>query len=276
MALQPQRVNYDLIAHLYDEPGRNYNADSNLIDFLEDHSISQARILDLGCGTGKQLAADYDEFPELQMVGLDLFYGMLLQANKRCRKINWIQGNGIDLPFGNNSFDYITNQFSYHHVYQKDRLIAEIYRTLKPGGRFVITNLDPWSMAGWIVYRYFPNSKTRDFSDFLPVEELVSMMEETGFGNIRVKREHIRSKENLYAFLQYASQRYRTSQLIAIQDHEYETGLAKLREQAMKLGKEFRVSSEICLIWVIGDKPEKVDRLSRKPGTSSLIKAIKT
>ena len=276
MTASTQRVNYDLIAHLYDEPGRNYDTDPNLIDFLRQSSSSQVRILDLGCGTGKQLVANYGKFPELQMVGLDLFHGMLLQASKRCRQIKWIQGNGIHLPFGNKSFDYITNQFSYHHVYQKDRLIAEIYRTLKHSGRFVITNLDPWSMAGWIVYRYFPTSKTRDLSDFLPVEELVSLMEETGFSNIRVKREHIRSEENLYAFLQYAGQRYRTSQLITIQDHEYETGLAKLREQAMKLGKEFRVSSEICLIWVIGDKPEKVDRLSRKSGTSSLIKALKT
>ena len=256
MALQSQRVNYDLIAHLYDEPGRNYNADSNLIDFLKDNSISRARILDLGCGTGKQLTADYDEFPELQWVGLDLFHSMLLQASKRCRQINWIQGNGIDLPFGNNSFDYITNQFSYHHIYQKDRLIAEIYRTLKPGGRFVITNLDPWSMAGWIVYRYFPNSKTRDLSDFLPVEELVSLMEKAEFCNVRVKREHITSEQNLYEFLQYASQRYRTSQLIAIQDHEYEDSIAKLKDDIVKLGNDFRVSSEMCLVWVSGDKAE--------------------
>ena len=254
MALQPQRVNYDLIAQLYDEPGRDYNADNNLIDFLENISIPRARILDLGCGTGKQLAANYNKFPELQMVGLDLFHGMLIQASKRCKPINWIQGNGIFLPFGSNSFDYITNQFSYHHFYQKDKLISEIYRALKPGGRFVITNLDPWSMVDWIVYRYFPTSKARDFSDFLAMKELVALMEKTGFCNIRVKREHIPSEENLVEFLQYSSQRHRTSQLMTIRDHEYETGLAKLREQVMKLGKEIRISSEICLIWVIGDK----------------------
>ncbi len=256
MTPSTQRVNYDSIAHLYDEPGRNYNADSNLIDFLDDNSISRARILDLGCGTGKQLAANHDKFPELQIIGLDLFHGMLLQASKRCRQINWIQGNGIDLPFGNNSFDYITNQFSYHHVYKKERLVAEVYRTLRPGGRFVITNLDPWSMAGWIVYRYFPVSKTRDLSDFLPVEELMLLMKKTGFCNVRVKRDHIRSEENLYEFIQYASQRHRTSQLIAIQDHEYEEGIARLKDDIVKLGNGFRIPSEICLVWVSGDKSE--------------------
>lgn len=254
MAATTQRVNYDLIAHLYDEPGRNYDTDPNLIGFLQQTSSPRVRILDMGCGTGKQLAADNKIFPEIQAIGLDLFHGMLQQARKRCNEIIWIQGDNTNLPFQNASFDYVTNQFSYHHVQNKPRFIADTYRILKPGGRFVITNLDPWSMAGWMVYRYFPTSKTRDFFDFLPVEELVSLMEEAGFGNIRVKREHIRGEENLYEFLQYASQRYRTSQLIAIQDHEYETGLAKLREQVMKHGKEFRVSSEICLVWVIGDK----------------------
>lgn len=251
-----QRVNYDLIAHLYDEPGRNYDTDPNLVSFLEQKFIPQPHILDMGCGTGKQLAADYKKFPELQMVGLDLFYGMLHQARKRCNKINWIQGDSTNLPFRNNNFDYITNQFSYHHVYNKIGLLIEVYRLLKPGGRFVITNLDPWSMTGWIVYTYFPASRQRDLSDFLPVNEITSQMEVAGFCNIQVKRDHKKSEENLSEFLRYASQRHRTSQLIAIQDREYEDGIARLKDQIINLGDDFRVPSEICLVWITGDKPE--------------------
>ena len=251
-----QRVNYDLIAHLYDEPSRNYDTDPKLANFLERKSISQVRILDMGCGTGKQLTANQKKFPELQMVGLDLFHGMLLQAQKRCDEIIWIQGDNTNLPFGNNSFDYITNQFSYHHVQNKLRLITETYRILKPGGRFTITNLDPWSMAGWIVYQYFPASRQRDLSDFLPVDEFVTQMEKIGFCNIQVKRDYNWNEKNLSEFLCYASQRHRTSQLIAIQDHEYEQGIAKLKDDIVKLGNDFQVSSEICLVWISGDKSE--------------------
>ena len=256
MVLQSQRVNYDLIAHLYDEPGRNYKADFNLITFLKQNALPGLRILDMGCGTGKQLTADHCKFSGLRMVGVDVFHGMLLQAQKRCNEIIWIQGDNTNLPFRITSFDYITNQFSYHHVYQKDRLITETYRILKPGGRFVITNLDPWSMADWIVYQYFPASWERDLSDFLPVDELVTRMEKIGFRNIQVKRDHNWNEWNLYEFLCYASQRHRTSQLITIRDHEYEDGIAKLKDDIVKLGNGFRVPSEICLVWISGDKSE--------------------
>jgi hypothetical protein len=45
----------------------------------------------MNCGTGKQIAANHGNFSTLQFVGLDLFYGMLLQARKRCADVNWLQ-----------------------------------------------------------------------------------------------------------------------------------------------------------------------------------------
>ena len=255
MTYSSQRVNYDLIAHLYDEPGRDYGIDQDLVEFLNegaDHQASQFRILDMGCGTGKQLLAN--QFPNMEKIGLDLFHGMLKQARNRCKDMNWIQGDTANPPFATNSFDYITNQFSYHHVQDKNRMIAAIFRILKPGGRFVITNLDPWSMLGWIVYAYFPASRQRDLTDFLPVDQLTALMQRTGFCNIRVRYKHSRSEENLYDFLKYASQRHRTSQLMAILDSDYANGISKLEECVQKLGKQSRISSEICLVWVTGDK----------------------
>jgi ubiquinone/menaquinone biosynthesis C-methylase UbiE len=253
-----QRVNYDLIAHLYDEPGRDYKTDENLIDFLNrktDYQASHLRILDMGCGTGKQLTANYSKFPSLEMIGLDLFYGMFEQARGRCRDITWVQGDSSNPPFANDSFDYITNQFSYHHVQDKNRMISSIFRILRPSARFVITNLDPWSMARWSVYTFFPAARQRDLADFLPVDELTALMKRAGFYNIRVKYKHSHRKENLNDFLNYASQRHRTSQLMAIGQNDYDFGIAELKEQVAQLGTSARVSSEICLVWITSDKP---------------------
>jgi SAM-dependent methyltransferase len=210
----------------------------------------------MGCGTGKQLTANHSKFPEMPMIGMDLFHGMLQQARKRSVMINWIQGDSANPPFVDCAFDYITNQFSYHHVQDKTRMIAETYRILKPGGQFVITNLDPWSMAGWIVYTYFPKSRQRDFADFLPLSDLTSQMEKIGFCNVQVKRVRSKNDENLNEFLLYASQRHRTSQLITIRDREYEDGIARLKDDVANLGVGACVSSELCRVWVMADKPE--------------------
>jgi ubiquinone/menaquinone biosynthesis C-methylase UbiE len=263
MKLTSQRVNYDLIAHLYDEPGRDYETDQNLVDFLNrraDDRYSRVRILDIGCGTGKQLTANYSEFPTLHMIGLDLFYGMLKQARNRCGDIKWIQGDSANPPFANCAFDYITNQFSYHHVQDKSKMISSIFRILKPSGRFVITNLDPWSMPGWIVYTFFPAACDRDLSDFLPVDDITARLEKAGLCNAQVKYQHSHRTENLNDFLNYASQRHRTSQLMAIGQNDYDRGIAELKERVAQFGTSARISSDICLVWITSDKPGYVSK----------------
>lgn len=258
MNFSSPRVNYDLIAHLYDEPGRDYEIDGNLVDFLNrkpDDRSSGVRILDMGCGTGKQLTVNHSEFPELNMIGLDLFYRMLKQACNRCGDIKWIQGDSANPPIANCAFHYITNQFSYHHVQDKSMMISSIFRILKPNGRFVITNLDPWSMPRWIVYTFFPAARQRDLADFLPVDQITDLMERAGFCNVRVKYQHSHRTENLNDFLNYASQRHRTSQLMAIGQNDYDRGIAELKERVAQLGTSARLSSEICLVWITSDKP---------------------
>ena len=257
MEHSPHRVNYDLIAHLYDEPERDYEPDVNLVRYIAERSKNNANsfhVLDMGCGTGKQLTANHKKYPEIEMVGLDRFSGMLVQARQRCPEISWIQGDSTQTFIESNYFDYITNQFSYHHIHEKSKLLSETYRILKPGGRFVITNLDPWSMQNWIVYQYFPASKKRDFEDFLPSDKLIRMMDRAGFTNISHKLQAESKEVSLREFLDYASLRHRTSQLMVISDKQYFLGIKKLKDSIDKFGGEFRIFSETCLITVTGDK----------------------
>jgi len=253
-----QRVNYDLIAHLYDEPGRDHELDAHLVQFLSERGhrlVDRLKILDTGCGTGKQLAADRQEFPEMFMVGLDLFHGMLQEAFRRCQTVTWVQGDSADPPFQGDTFDYITNQYSYSHVIEKRGMISAIFRLLIPGGRFVITHIDPWLMRDWILYQYFPAARERDFRDFLPVEELVALLEEAGFINIRVDHQYRCDKAELSQFLAYASRRYRTSQLMVISDGDYQAGITQLKSDLIDSGKVAGVDSDFCLVTMSGDKP---------------------
>jgi len=191
------------------------------------------------------------------MVGLDLFAGMLRQAQKRERAVSWVQGDNTAVPFPSNSFHYITNQFSYPHVQDKEQFIRETYRVLKRDGRFVMTNIDPWAMPGWAIYRYFPAAFVLDKWDFLPAETFTDLMHEAGYRNIQVNRQHQIKPEPLSQFLAYASERHRTSEFMAIADADYTAGLQAIQSDLAEASDEpMMVESEICLITIRGDKGE--------------------
>lgn len=255
-----QRVNYDRIAHIYDEPARDHAPDPGLSEYLLEHPQprrSDHRILNMGCGTGKRFTANRKIYPNLAMTGMDIFHGMLKQARKRCNIVHWVQGDSSATPFCESAFDYATNQFSYSHVLDKNRLFGEVFRILKRGGRYIMTHIDPWSMPDWLVYRYFPAAQQRDFKDFLTADSFVDRMLGAGFANILVKRTFRSEKLSLGEFLNYVSQRHRASQLMVISDQSYNEGVRALREEIKQLGESWCLESQLCLITISGDKPKK-------------------
>ena len=254
MTTQP-RVNYDQIAHLYDEPWRDHPVDPHLLAFLDENLVRphELAILDVGCGTGKQQTANKNRFPEALVVGLDRFRGMLQVARQRGRNVAWAQGNGMMLPFPNQQFHYATNQFSYPHIPDKARFVAEIYRVLRERGRFALTNIDPWQMADWPIYQFFPAARALDEQDFWPVERLIALFEATGFVNIQLHRDNRPIVQTIREFWEYASQRHRSSQFIAISDEAYQAGLARVRARLAQDEQE-ELIWQLCLITVTSDK----------------------
>lgn len=250
------RLNYNEIAHLFDEPIRDHPVDPNLLAYLAEHpklDEAETAVLDIGCGTGKQLTSNHHQFPTMRLVGVDPFDKMLQIARSRCRAVEWVQGDGAGLPFLDNSFHYATNQFSYQHMRQQERFIQEVYRVLRKNGRFVMTNIDPWVMQGWLIYRYFPATWELDVRDYLTVEEFTAVMQQTGFAHITTQRTHYSRPEMLSHFLAYASQRHRTSQFMAISDNDYQEGLSRIQTELAQTGDK-ELISEFCLVKISGNK----------------------
>jgi SAM-dependent methyltransferase len=254
--LSKQRLNYDKIAHLYDEPIRDYDVDPNLVEYLAQRPSGspKTRILDLGCGTGKQLTADASRLANIQLVGQDLFAGMLAIAQKRGPSVAWVQADNANPPFAQGIFDYITNQFNYQHVQQREKMIAALFRLLKPGGRFVMNNIDPWQMRNWLIYHFFPATWELDMQDFLPVERLVGLLETAGFTDIKVSRRSLDSDLTLREVYVYCSRRTAASQFMAIPDEDYAKGLSQLQKQIASLGSEAKYRSTFCFLTILADK----------------------
>jgi SAM-dependent methyltransferase len=250
------RVDYDRVAALYDEPARDHHVDANLLAFLEGRNLtaSEVRILDVGCGTGKQLAANRRRVPGLA-VGVDRFAGMLRIAHQRSPGSFWLQADGARLPLLPGVFHYATCQFAYPHIGDIDNLLREIFRVLRSCGRFVMTNIDPWSMPKWLIYQYFPKALELDRQDFVQVEQFATLMRNAGFRDIQIGRDDLSRPEELDDFLAFASARHRASQLMAIPDADYEAGIRRIRETLSASGRATVLKSEFVLVTIAGDKP---------------------
>jgi len=99
------------------------------------------RVLEVGVGTGIAL----DGYPPYaHVVAIDPSADMLKRAQKRVSENNWGHielklGDALNLDYPDNSFDYITSFHVLTVVPDPRRMMAEMIRVCKPGGRIAIT-----------------------------------------------------------------------------------------------------------------------------------------
>lgn len=255
------RVDYDQIAHLYDQqPYRQKEVDPHLLKFLDDRGIktpSSLSILDMACGTGNQLIANRPYVQRARLVGLDLFHGMLQCAVAKIHDIFWVQASCDQPPFPDNSFDFISNQFAFHHVRDKQAMVTSVFRILRPGGRFVMTNICPREMQDWIYYQYFPEASEIDLQDFLPKESIIELLKQEGFINVHMELEHMTIEQSLQQFWEVVKRRDTCSQLLTISESAYQDGLQRLERELQQPGNSpSAIKTKICLTTVSADKSE--------------------
>jgi ubiquinone/menaquinone biosynthesis C-methylase UbiE len=250
--MPPARLNYDLIAHLYDKgPYRAKLADSELSVFLAHRSVSDPlSILDIGCGTGSQLIANRSIVPAARLVGLDRSLGMLHQAQRKSSGIAWVQADGAMLPFRDQSFDFVNCQHALHHVQDKAGMLQSVFRVLRPGGRVAILSLCPQDSADWLYYEYFPEAWAIDLIDFWPAQAIIVALEAAGFIAATAEHQHLRYKQNMEEWLSVVRRRDVTSQLMVISDAAYAAGLRRLEEGLRDRSIPPTRADHLCLVTI--------------------------
>ena len=181
---------------------------------------------------------------------------MLRQARNKSAgvaNVEWIQADGARPPFAGQTFDFVSNQFSFHHVRDKPGLIRSVLRILRPGGQFVMTNICPREMPGWLIYRAFPAAWQIDLKDFMAHDDVVAHMERAGFTDVRVELNHLRPEQTLEAFVETVRRRDTCSQLIALSDADYASGLRGL-EADMRKDARFVIHDRVCLLTIRAEK----------------------
>lgn len=148
------------------------------------HPTPAHRVLDVGSGIGgpsRCLVHDYG----CHVTGIDLtpeyceVARILADRVGLSEKLTFRQGNALDLPFPEASFDIVWTQHTSMNIDDKHTLYAEMYRVLKPEGRIALYDVT----AGPEGMPYFPLPWAQDSSmNFLLTPgELQNTLAESGF-----------------------------------------------------------------------------------------------
>jgi demethylmenaquinone methyltransferase/2-methoxy-6-polyprenyl-1,4-benzoquinol methylase len=106
---------------------------------LQRHGLRPGQsLLDVASGTGLVAVAAARILGGAQGITcLDPSEGMLAVARSRL-KASFVVGRAEQMPFPDNSFDFLTMGYALRHVTSLDETFREFRRVLKPGGRLVI------------------------------------------------------------------------------------------------------------------------------------------
>lgn len=136
---------YDEFSASYER--HRYDGYHVLLDELETEAVRrylspEARVLEVGCGTG--LILERLRPHAAAAFGLDLSAGMLQKA--RARQLQVVQGTATALPFADASFDVVCSFKVLAHIEAIERTLAEMSRVLRPGGHLLAEFYNPMSL----------------------------------------------------------------------------------------------------------------------------------
>ena len=159
-----------------------------------------SHVLDLGCGTGLELAEYYKLCPSAKITGIDLSAGMLVELKRKFedKDLKLIHGSYFDVPLGENVFDAAVSVESLHHFTkaEKTSLYAKIHAALNENGYFILTDYFAFSddeermhRQNLITLKAEQGITDKEFYHYdtpLTVEHETEALVEAGFSSVEV------------------------------------------------------------------------------------------
>jgi SAM-dependent methyltransferase len=148
-------------------------------------------VLDLGCGAGLDLYFYAKAVGEKGKVyGLDISEDMVDKAKTNMdvagiKNVEIQHGHSDNLPFQDNFFDVVASNGIYNLSPDKQKVMCEVFRVLKSGGRTVFSEV--------VLKDKLPEAARKDIDDWfrciggaLPEKDFLCLMDKVGFKNIEV------------------------------------------------------------------------------------------
>jgi SAM-dependent methyltransferase len=147
---------------------------------------AKGAVADIGCGTGNesQFLARYIDTP---LTLIDKSVSMLNAAQvKLGEQAVYIQADASKAigVIPDCSYDYLVCSFVYHHIQSKQDFFKEMFRILKPDGRFVVLGATLEQALVKPLAVFFPGLKECDGLRYLALDDLIEVFCRAGFAKV--------------------------------------------------------------------------------------------
>jgi phosphoethanolamine N-methyltransferase len=117
---------------------------------LDGFDLDGLTVLDIGCGSGGITLSLAEDYGAGRVVGIDVEQPVLDKAKQRAGerglsgRVEFVRIDPGPYPFPDASFDIVFSKDAMIHIPDKEALFADIFRLLRPGGRFLASD---WMIA---------------------------------------------------------------------------------------------------------------------------------
>ena len=158
----------------------------------------EGTMLDVGCGEGRHIFGVMQDYPMMKCIGLDMDDESLEKAEEGYEYFEsiskagaeFLKGSAYSLPFPNDTFDLVVCSEVLEHLHEYDDAVKEIYRVLKPRGKFYASVPASWpEKICWFLskdYQNQPGGHLRIFDQ----KKLIHQIEESGFKFLASEKFH--------------------------------------------------------------------------------------
>lgn len=181
----------DAFLPLYDWTTKLMGADRARRTLLDQAALRPGQnVLDIGCGTGTLAILLKRRYPRIEMVGLDPDPKALARARRKARRAGvfprFDQGFADALTHPAQSFDHVLSSFMFHHLDrpEKERMLREIHRVLKPGGQLHLLDFVAahGGHGGFLSHLFHSHAHLADNSD----DNILVLLNKAGLTDARV------------------------------------------------------------------------------------------
>jgi ubiquinone/menaquinone biosynthesis C-methylase UbiE len=186
---------YDIWSGSYDKQPGNLMLDLDELiftDLLKNIDLTNKKLADIGCGTGRHWQKLYEKNPGL-VIGFDVSAGMLKRLKRKFPDavIQHTKDNLLEM-IPDAFIDCIVTTLTIAHIKNIDQAIASWSRVLKNGGDLLITDFHPATLAKGGKRSFRHDGRSFSVINYVhPLEDLINIFNKHGLTVIKQEEKYI-------------------------------------------------------------------------------------